>query len=99
MEEVAQLNEEHQMLLYRLYKSAVRPGTRIKSHFQHEHQLKGKVLKDIKDYYRSIDLADPKFAELPQDGSIAIELLDILSSYSYAACRYYTVAQDNTVRH
>ncbi|KAM5527130.1 hypothetical protein FOXYSP1_20399 [Fusarium oxysporum f. sp. phaseoli] len=87
------------MLLCRLCKSAVRPGTSIESHFRHEHQLKGKVLKDIKDYYGSMELADLKFAELPQDGSVAVELLDIFSGYSCAACRYYTVARDNTIRH
>jgi hypothetical protein len=75
----------------------VTPG--IELHFRHEHQLKGKVLKDIKDYYGSIELADPKFAELPEDGSVAVELLDIFSGYSCAACKYYTVARDNTVRH
>jgi hypothetical protein len=46
-----------------------------------------------------MELADPKFAELPEDGSAAVELIDIFSGYSCAACRYYTVARDDTVRH
>ncbi|EXL90517.1 hypothetical protein NOF04DRAFT_20545 [Fusarium oxysporum II5] len=61
MESIVQLNQEHQMLLCRLCKTAVRPGAGIESHFRQEHQLKGRVLKDIKNYYGSMELADPKF--------------------------------------
>jgi hypothetical protein len=86
---VMQLNEEHQMLLCWLCKSAVRPGPSIESHFRHEHQLKGKVLKEVKNYYETMELADPKFAELQEDGSVAVELVDMLSDYSCAACRHY----------
>jgi hypothetical protein len=57
------------------------------------------VLKDIKDYYGSMELADPKFAALPEDDSPAIELLTILDGYSCAACRHLTVARDNIVHH
>lgn len=77
----------------RLCKAAVRPGTSIESHFRHEYQLKGKVLKDIKDYYGVMELADPKLAELPESGSIAIELLDMPNGDSCAACRYLTVPE------
>ncbi|EXA30654.1 LOW QUALITY PROTEIN: hypothetical protein FOVG_17988 [Fusarium oxysporum f. sp. pisi HDV247] len=86
MEGVMQLNEEHHMLLCRLCKSAVRPGPGIESHFRHEHQLKGKVLKEVKNYYEMMELANPKFAELQEDGSVAVELVDMLSGYSCAAC-------------
>ncbi|KAH7187200.1 hypothetical protein DER44DRAFT_754017 [Fusarium oxysporum] len=99
MEGIGQLNEQHQMLLCRLCKVAIEPGARIEWHFRGEHQLKGRVLKDIKYYYGSMELADPKFAALPEDNSPAIKLLTILDGYSCVACRHLTVARDNIVRH
>ncbi|KAK1838380.1 hypothetical protein CCHR01_18996 [Colletotrichum chrysophilum] len=48
------------MLICCKCKAAVRPRRGIESHFRHEHQLKGDVLRDIKDYYSRMDLADPK---------------------------------------
>lgn len=87
------------MLLCRLCKAAVQPGAGIESHFRQEHQLKGIVLKDIKNYYGSMELADPKFAASSEDNSLAIELLTISDGFSCPTCRYLIVAQDNTVRH
>ncbi|KAJ0119390.1 Uncharacterized protein HZ326_31822, partial [Fusarium oxysporum f. sp. albedinis] len=40
--------------------AAVRPGSSIELHFRRQHQLKGQVLKDIKNYYGTLELADPK---------------------------------------
>ncbi|KAH9225134.1 hypothetical protein K456DRAFT_44146 [Colletotrichum gloeosporioides 23] len=48
------------MLICYKCKAAVQPSSSIKSHFRHKHQLKGEVLRDIKDCYSRIDLADPK---------------------------------------
>lgn len=99
MDDVAQLNEEHRMLVCRDCRAAVRPGAGIESHFQHEHQLTGQTLKDIKDYFGVMDLADPKLVQLPDDGSAAIKLLDVLYGYSCTECRYLTTARDNITRH
>jgi hypothetical protein len=92
---IVQLNERHRMLLCRLCKAAIRPGAGIKSHFRQEHQLKGKVLKDIKDYYGVMELAAPNLAALPEDNNLGIEQLAILDGYSCEACRYLTVAMIN----
>jgi hypothetical protein len=99
MDDIAQLNEEHRMLICCDCRAAVRPGAGIESHFRHEHQITGQTLKDIKDYYSTMDLADPKLSQLPADGSAAIEPLDVLHGYSCAACRYLTTARDNITRH
>ncbi|KAK1449593.1 hypothetical protein CMEL01_16800 [Colletotrichum melonis] len=77
MDSFVEINEEHRMLICRKCRAAVRPGSGIESHFRHEHQLKGEVLRDIKDYYSCSDLADPKVDTLPRDGSSAIEQLDV----------------------
>ncbi|KAJ0357932.1 hypothetical protein COL26b_014517, partial [Colletotrichum chrysophilum] len=55
-----EINEEYRMLICCKCKAAVRPRRGIESYFRHEHQLKGDVLRDIKDYYSRMDLADPK---------------------------------------
>uniref|UniRef100_A0A0D2XRY5 Uncharacterized protein n=2 Tax=Fusarium oxysporum (strain Fo5176) TaxID=660025 RepID=A0A0D2XRY5_FUSOF len=47
------------------YKAAVRPGAGIESHFRFVHQLKAQVLKDIKDYFSTLELADPNIDFLP----------------------------------
>lgn len=99
IEDNAQLNEQYRILLCRLCKAAIWPGAGIEPYFRQEHQLKGKVLKDIKDYYSALELAGPKLVALPENKSPAIELLTILNGYSCAACRYLTVARDNIVRH
>ncbi|KAL9565573.1 hypothetical protein ACKAV7_009755 [Fusarium commune] len=78
---------------------AVRPGSSIETHFRQKHLLKGQVLKDIKDYYGTLELADPKLAATPEDNSEAIEQLVISHGYSCNACRYLTIARDNIVRH
>jgi RNase P subunit RPR2 len=65
MEDCIHLNEKYQMLFCRLCKSAIRPGASIELHFRQVHQLKGKVLKDIKDCYGVMELADPKPSALP----------------------------------
>ncbi|GKU10457.1 unnamed protein product, partial [Fusarium langsethiae] len=99
MEDIIQLNQEYQILICRLCQSAVRPGSSIELHFRRQHQLKGQLLKDIKDYYGTLELADPKLAATPEDNSEAIEQLVILHGYSCNACRYLTIARDNIVRH
>jgi hypothetical protein len=50
------------------------------------------VLKDIKDYYGTLELADPKLAATPEDNSEAIEQLVISHGYSCNACRYLTIS-------
>jgi hypothetical protein len=87
------------MLICCDYRAVVRPGAGIESHFRHEHQIIGQTLKDIKDYYSTMDLADLKLSQLPADGSAAIELLDVLYGYSCAACRYLITARDNITCH
>jgi hypothetical protein len=47
------------MLLWRRYKAAIRPGAGIKSQFRYEHQLKGKLLRYIRNYCGAIELAGP----------------------------------------
>ncbi|KAK2122023.1 hypothetical protein NOF04DRAFT_1138381, partial [Fusarium oxysporum II5] len=71
----------------------------INSNFRQEHQLKGKVLKDIKDYYSAIGLSGLILTSLPEDNSLAIKLFTILNGYSCAACRYLTVARDDIICH
>ncbi|KAG7404443.1 putative AC transposase [Fusarium oxysporum f. sp. rapae] len=82
-----------------VFASAIRPGSSIELHFRRQHQLKGQVLKDIKDYYSTLELADPKLAATPEDGSQAIDQLTISHGYSCNACHYLTTAKDNIVRH
>jgi hypothetical protein len=57
------------------------------------------VLNDIKDYYGTLELADPKYVAVPDDNSPAIKQLYISDGYSCLACRYLTAARDNIVRH
>jgi hypothetical protein len=57
------------------------------------------VLKDIKDYYGTLELTDPKLIAVPEDNSPTIEQLAISNGYSCNACRYLTIAWDNIVRH
>ncbi|EYB28035.1 hypothetical protein FG05_30289 [Fusarium graminearum] len=99
MENLIQLNEVYQILICRLCQAATRPGNSIEIHFRQKHQCKGKLLKEIKDYYGTLELADPKLAAIPEDNSEAIEQLAILHGYSCNACRYLTIARDNIVRH
>ncbi|KAI3567873.1 hypothetical protein IWW34DRAFT_874732 [Fusarium oxysporum f. sp. albedinis] len=99
MEDIIQLNQDYQILICRLCQAAVRPGSSIETHFRQKHLLKGQVLKDIKDYYGTLELADPKLAATPEDNSEAIEQLVISHGYSCNACRYLTIARDNIVRH
>ncbi|EXK76188.1 hypothetical protein FOQG_19055 [Fusarium oxysporum f. sp. raphani 54005] len=61
--------------------------------------MSSSLLKDIKDYYGTLELADPKLAATPEDNSQAIEQLAISHGYSCRACRYLTTARDNIVRH
>lgn len=65
MEGYVQLNEQYQILLWRLYKAAIRSGAGIESHFRYQHQLKGKLLRDTRDYYSVMELAVPKLSALP----------------------------------
>jgi hypothetical protein len=53
------------MLLWQLCKAAIRPGAGIESHFRYQHQLKGKLLRDIRDYCSAMELAIPKLFALP----------------------------------
>ncbi|KAL7758415.1 hypothetical protein ACKLNR_010842 [Fusarium oxysporum f. sp. zingiberi] len=99
MEDIIQLNPDYQILICRLCQAAVRPGAGIESHFRFVHQLKGQVLKDIKDYFSTLELADPKLIAVPEDNSPAVEQLAVSDGYSCNACRYLTVARDNIVRH
>jgi hypothetical protein len=59
MEDIVQLNQDYQILVCRLCQAAIRPSSSIELHFRRQHQLKGQVLKDIKDYYGTLELADP----------------------------------------
>jgi hypothetical protein len=99
MEDIVQLNQDYQILVCRLCQAAIRPGSSIELHFRRQHQLKCQVLKDIKDYYSTLELADPKLAATPEDGSQAIDQLTISHGYSCNACHYLTTAKDNIVRH
>ncbi|KAK1703871.1 uncharacterized protein BDZ83DRAFT_595115, partial [Colletotrichum acutatum] len=49
------------------------PGSGIKSYFYYKYRLKGKVFKDIKDYYSYLDLVNLKVNALPSDNSSAIK--------------------------
>lgn len=69
MEAIVHLNQDYQLLICCLCKAAIRPGASIKSHFQSVYQLKGQVLKDIKDYYSTLELADPTLTLTPEDNS------------------------------
>jgi hypothetical protein len=53
------------MLLWQLYKAATRPGAGIESHFRYQRQLKGKLLRDIRDYYNAMELAGLELSALP----------------------------------
>jgi hypothetical protein len=57
------------------------------------------VLKDIKDYYSTLKLADPKLTAIPKDNSKAIKQLAISYRYSCNTCRYLTIAEDNIIRY
>ncbi|EXK76427.1 hypothetical protein FOQG_18829 [Fusarium oxysporum f. sp. raphani 54005] len=99
MEDIIYLNPDYQILICRLCQAAVRPGAGIESHFRFVHQLKGQVLKDIKDYFSALELADPKLIAVPKDNSLAVKQLAVSDGYSCNACRYLTIARDNIVRH
>ncbi|KAF4943847.1 hypothetical protein FGADI_13127 [Fusarium gaditjirri] len=82
--------------------TCIKRGTNKQATFptkQKEHQLKGQVLKDIKKYYGTLELADPKLTATPEDNSQAIQYLTISKGYSRNACRSLTTAKDNAVRH
>jgi hypothetical protein len=53
------------MLLWRLCKAAIRPGAGIESHFRYQHQLNGKLLRDIRDHYSPMERAGTKLFALP----------------------------------
>ena len=59
MEDIIHHNQDYQILICRLCQVVVRPGGSIETHFRQKHLLKGQVLKDIKDYYGTLELADP----------------------------------------
>jgi hypothetical protein len=86
MEDIIQLNQDYQILICRLCRAAVRPDASINSHFRRQHQLKGRVLKDIKDYFSTFELADPTLIPLLDDNSLAIEQLTIYNGYSCCIC-------------
>jgi hypothetical protein len=99
MEDIVQLNQDYHILICRLYQAAVQPSSSIKLHFQQQHQLKGQVLKDIKNYYNTLELANPKLTATPEDNNQAIQYLTISKGYSCNACRYLTTVKDNAVHH
>ncbi|KAM7213661.1 hypothetical protein V8F06_010982 [Rhypophila decipiens] len=94
MEDIIQLNQDYQMLICLPCQAAVRPGNSTESHFRQKHQLKGQVLKDIKDYYGTLELADPKLAATPEDNIQAVEQLTISHGYSYNIARHWREAGD-----
>jgi hypothetical protein len=52
------------MLLWRLCQAAIQPGAGIESHFRYQRQLKGKLLRDIRDYYCAMELAGLELSAL-----------------------------------
>ncbi|KAL6405863.1 hypothetical protein AUP68_11003 [Ilyonectria robusta] len=99
MEDYVQLNEEYKILMCRHCCISIRPGISIERHFRQEYQLKGPVLREIIDYFQSMELNDPVHATLPEDGSAPVALLKVRHGFSCTQCRYLTVARDNITRH
>lgn len=73
MEDIIQLNQDYQVLICRQCQAAVWPGAGIELYFRRQYQLKGGVLKDIKDYFSTLELADPKIITVPEDNRPAIK--------------------------
>lgn len=65
MQGLVTLNEEHQVLICNKCKAAVRPGSKIESHFRHEHNIKGQELAEILSYFKYQPLQDPVTVALP----------------------------------
>jgi hypothetical protein len=86
MEAIIQLNQDYQILICRLCQSAVRPGNSIKSHFRQKHQLKGQMLRDIKDYYGTLALAGPKLTATPYCTNVELKRV-ALSSFRQCQTR------------
>ncbi|KAH6871995.1 hypothetical protein B0T10DRAFT_541398 [Thelonectria olida] len=99
MEQYAQINEQHRVLVCQLCPGGVRPGSAIDRHFRREHGLKGQILREINDYFAAMELNDPMYVTLPEDGSAAIQLLNVVRGYCCTMCRYPTIARDNITRH
>lgn len=57
------------------------------------------MLKDIKDYFGILELADLMLITIPDDNRPAIKQLTISNGYSCYICRYLTIARDNIIRH
>jgi hypothetical protein len=70
------------MLIYRKCNTALQPNT-FEKYFRRIHQLIGNTLREINNYYTSIELADPENNSLLADRSAAIKLLPVLKGYSY----------------
>ncbi|KAK3331530.1 hypothetical protein B0H66DRAFT_573160 [Apodospora peruviana] len=95
MNKLVMVNEEHNMLICRLCDNVVRPDNNgIEVHFR-THQVKGQVLKDVVNYYGTMQFNDPLTIALPPDGTTPVERLQRLHGFSctkYHATRHWTTA-------
>jgi len=97
--EYVEVITQYNILLCRLCPAGVRPGEGIERHLRDEHQVKGRILREIIYQYSDAALNDPVTGTLPEDGSPAIPQLPVLGGFSCDDCRFFTKARDNVVRH
>jgi len=70
--EYVEVITQYNILLCRLCPAGVRPGEGIERHLRDEHQVKGRILREIIYQYSDAALNDPVTGTLPEDGSPAI---------------------------
>ncbi len=98
VQEVIALNLGFQALVCKLWPAAMQRGLNIAIHFRRVHKLKGDVIRAIRDYYGSLQVAGPENAAIPRDGSRPIRELEISNGVSRGQCRYLSLASSNRAR-
>jgi hypothetical protein len=99
IDDVAVQNLEFQLLICKLCRCAVQAGSKVASHFQRVHALKGDLVRDIRDYYSEVSLRHPDHADCPSDGRPPIAELTIHHGFSCNQCRFFTTADSNIHTH
>ncbi|KAH7129652.1 hypothetical protein B0J13DRAFT_453557, partial [Dactylonectria estremocensis] len=89
----------YHILVYLLYKAAVRPGGAIETHFRRIHYIKGETLKAIKQLRSSWTLRDLMNIAPLDDSSKVIAELAAQWGYSCKSYIYITISHKNALTH
>jgi hypothetical protein len=99
IESIIYINEEYQILICKLCRTAVRPGTKIERHCRDMHQIKGDQLRDIIFRFASASFEDPNKTVLPTDGSSPVAGIPIIHGFSCTQCRCLSQSRNNITHH